>query len=94
MALRPALLAGKLVRVLLGPVALSTTTSATTMSRLQSMLQFSRGPSPVEYYPEYAANDAAANAALVKNAFSSAYNDYKAHAYGHDDLAPVSGGYV
>lgn len=37
---------------------------------------------------------AAANAKTVRDAFSSAYNDYKTHAYGHDDLAPVSGGYV
>lgn len=37
---------------------------------------------------------AAANAALARNAFSSAYNDYKAHAYGHDDLAPISASYV
>ena len=37
---------------------------------------------------------AAANAKLVRDAFTSAYNDYKAHAYGHDDLAPVTGGYV
>jgi mannosyl-oligosaccharide alpha-1,2-mannosidase len=37
---------------------------------------------------------AAANAKLVRDTFSSAYNDYKTHAYGHDDLAPVSGGWV
>lgn len=37
---------------------------------------------------------AAANAQTVRDAFSSAYNDYKTHAYGHDDLAPVSGGFV
>lgn len=37
---------------------------------------------------------AAANAKTVRDAFSSAFNDYKTHAWGHDDLAPVSGGFV
>lgn len=39
-------------------------------------------------------SDAAANAQLAKNAFSSAYADYTKYAWGHDDLAPISKGYV
>lgn len=37
---------------------------------------------------------AAANAKKAKDAFSQAFATYKAKAWGHDDLAPVSGSYV
>ncbi|KZW01108.1 seven-hairpin glycosidase [Exidia glandulosa HHB12029] len=38
-------------------------------------------------------SDAASNAQLVKDVFLDAYGAYKDKAWGHDDLAPVSGGF-
>jgi len=37
---------------------------------------------------------AAVHAQTAKNAFSSAFNQYKTYAWGHDDLAPVSKSFV